>query len=269
MGGKAFDNTRRIFKEEIPDTLKSLEYQTGMTNLSLLGSAGKVPDSGDLDLNIDNVEYDFDDVQQLLEQFVEPDNIRVRKANDQIFISFPIYGTTDRVQIDFMFGNAKWQDFSYFSAGRGVDAGIYRTELLKALTNYKSLVECFEGGELIAVCGPSFLHSSGITWRCRHRPYALTGPKRRIKALKIIELDEFNNLYGNASLRDTIADPELAKNWLLPDHPSDGFDTFTDVWSGIRNHYNRFDSETIKNKFLDRLNSLRHDPIKEILDIMG
>ncbi len=265
MGGKAFDNTRRIYADEIPGVLNLISRWTGIRDPETLGSAGKVETSGDLDINVCQETYAFDDILEALEDCLPAESIKKREANNQIFASFPILGTRDFVQVDFMFGIKDWQEFSYFSAGRGIDAGIYRTELLKALTTFKSDMREYEGGELIARSGPSFLHPNGIVWRQRHRPFHQRKPGVRVKAFKIIPIDEFNDLYGNAIHREPITDPDMAKSWLLPGH--EDFDTFAQVWEGINTVY-PYDLGAIRDLFMERMASLRHEPIPEILSMM-
>ena len=128
MGGAAMQSDR-INKEHIHSTLKKYVEQV-LTYIphrgyQILGSAGKKPTSGDIDLGFDT-DLTIDEVADKLDDLGVM--YKVGKGFDQIWTGFPQYdengeevkdedGRVKRAQIDLMFGDPDWLDFAYYSPG--------------------------------------------------------------------------------------------------------------------------------------------------------
>ena len=182
MGGRVFIETTKINKEHIESTVGAFKkellsaYPNASTFLSssrYLGSVGKKPQSGDIDLSIQlNVEMlinafnlSSDALKEQANKFFK----RARKASYQkcyeravidgvgkalqdlgmdvslkgtgsriLFLRYPQYdadGILDKnVQLDLMFGDQDWLDFAYYSeVYSGNVKGLHRTQLLLSM----------------------------------------------------------------------------------------------------------------------------------------
>lgn len=207
MGGNAFSNTSPIAREHIQYTL--MDLGRNLKNLKncdlgdledlMLGSAGKTPVSGDIDLNIDVTKYDISKVDSALSDLLGRENVKYKPGTKQIFTSVPVSITGERVQVDFMFGNREWQEFSYFSSPESTYKGLYRTELLKAITAYTSDFVAMENGDMVGRIGPTFFHDRGCIWRSRLRPFRKVGDKtKRVQGFKEVTQDEFIEMFPEA-----------------------------------------------------------------------
>lgn len=282
MGGKAFARvTRRIKQQEIPGTLDWLtknwtgsKIQGGDFNDHLLGSGGKNEDSGDLDLNLRIELYDQEEVAAKLTELLGSDAVMARPGNNQIFTAVPINGdpVNGLVQVDFMFGNYAWQQFSYHSAPHhdfvrwgnnrtSAFKGLYRTEFLKALTTFNSSWVLQEGDEIIARVGPTFFHDKGVVWRHRHRPMRQDGTAR-VQAFKEVTKEEFLELYPSAvtSDREPILDPTEFMRFVLDDYnkPTDA-NTLEHLAYLFRRSYHNDQRATVEKIYSERLNNLKVD----------
>jgi len=156
-GGNVFKDakgiplTQRINQGDIPGTVQWLEQVTGLDlsrdidpatgyPVKWLGSTGKKPDSGDLDLAVDTADIQKPDLKAKLEQFVrtqqnDPRDF-VRLSGEAVHFKTPILGDANNgfVQTDFMFmPNVNWGAF--FLSG-GVDSaykGMYRNVLMSSM----------------------------------------------------------------------------------------------------------------------------------------
>lgn len=156
-GGNVFKDakglplTQRIKQGDIPGTVQWLEQVTGLDLTSdtdpstgypvkWLGSTGKKPDSGDLDLAVDTADMQKPDLKAKLEQFVrskqnDPREF-VKLTGEAVHFKTPILGDANNgfVQTDFMFmPNVNWGAF--FLSG-GVDSaykGVFRNVLMSSI----------------------------------------------------------------------------------------------------------------------------------------
>lgn len=312
MGGKAFPNTESILLEEIDPTLQILSRTTKRVGMDLqyllnnmLGSAGKKPVSGDIDINVDETLFNFDQIARLLIAAYGDENVMVRKGNNQIFTSIPIFNLVEgdgaprmivvphpeehRVQVDFMFGNHAWQAFSYFSPAPYVPErpgtfkikipglsskpkvtsrykGLFRTELIKALTAYSSDWVLEEDGEMIARVGPTFFHDRGVVWRYRYRPFKKGSTTERIKAIKEVSKEEFMELFPSAfeTTHTVMIKPKDVCKFLLPDASMQSFESYELLAAAIMHTHWGPETRKIHKIFLERLNSLKVDIPSEI-----
>lgn len=288
MGGKAFEGiTQRIAKDEICGTLTWLTNHWTDSNIQggnyldhLLGSAGKNPMSGDIDLNMRIDLYDQAKVADQLTELLGADYVKPRPGNNQIFTAIPINGNPANgyVQVDFMFGDYEWQKFSYFSpaldpsfAGaryywrqdptKSCLKGLYRTELIKALVAYNSDWVLEENGEMVARVGPTFFHDRGCVWRYRHRPMRKDGTGR-IKELKELTKEEFLEIYPSSisAKADVIIDPKMVVEMVLSErHTIDNLATFETTVLSMQQCYLDAEVTQIVKIYVERLNSLKVD----------
>lgn len=236
----------------------------------LLGSGGKKDTSGDLDINVDETRVDISRLTLDLNTLLGEENVKSRPGNNQIFTSIPIQSTKGgRVQIDFMFGDTVWQEFSYWSSQTSAFKGLYRTELIKAMVAFKSDWVLEENGEMVARVGPTFFHDRGIVWRYRHRPFKKDG-ESRIKQLKELTREEFLEIYPEAKVarEGSVRDPQVVMRLILPQSTYDVHDSFESLWNAVIQQYEKCDRDIISKIYLERLNSLKAEVPKEIKDAL-
>jgi hypothetical protein len=136
--GKAL--TQRINQSDVAQTIQWLEMVTGLEfpRERWIGSTGRTPTSGDLDLAVDTTDMTKDQLAARLTQLVQshgedPRNW-VKKAGEVHFRT-PINGNPNNgyVQTDFMFmPNLDWGTFYYGGASAGYK-GMVRNVLLSSL----------------------------------------------------------------------------------------------------------------------------------------
>lgn len=290
MGGNAFEGMRRINKGEVAGTLRAISVAVHPVPLKvsylekhLLGSAGKNPTSGDLDINMDERKFSLPELEEALVRSIGADNVKARPGNNQIFTKFPIMGDPEQgfVQVDFMFGDVDWQRFSYWSprvtgqsqsfyydSDASAYKGLFRTELIKALVAFNSDWVLEENGEMVARVGPTFFHDRGIVWRYRYRPFKRGSTTERIKALKEVTKEEFMEVFPSAfEASGTVEnDPVEVIKLLFDSHYNEeGLYTYESVMQAIRYSYNVEQRAEIGKIYLERLNSLKVDVPKEII----
>lgn len=274
MGGKAFNLTRRIKREEIPLTLKWLSgyiplSQEYLTN-HLLGSSGKSPTSGDLDLNINYSKELFDEILSSLQRCLPADSIKSRPGNKQIFTQVPIEGNTENgfVQIDFMFGDEVWQEFSYASPGeKSSYKGLFRTELIKALCAFNSDWVLEENDQVIARVGPTFFHDRGVVWRYRYRPFRKDG-KGRVKEFAETSEEIFLGLFPDSirASHTCLTEPRNVAKFIFGSDDLQVFFSYETLSKKILENFSYEDQKVILDIYLERLNSLGVDIPQEIKD---
>ena len=149
--------TQRINRADVPATIQWIEQVTGIdfstdpgedgVPLRWLGSTGRKPTSGDLDLAVDLNEVSREQVEGILKQFVasqglDPREYVVKKGEKgEIHLKTPISGDANRgfVQSDFMFfPNLDWGLFYY--GGSSPDyKGMTRNVLMSSLAKPQGL----------------------------------------------------------------------------------------------------------------------------------
>ena len=147
-GGNVFKNekgeplTQRINLADVVPTVKWLEQLTGPNLVdNMLGSTGRKATSGDLDLGIDETKIDKQTlITQLLRNGVNQEDLR--KSGDSVHYKAPILGDANNgfVQVDFMFGDPKWQQFSLMGSPEGSPfKGLHRHILLSSIAKHLGL----------------------------------------------------------------------------------------------------------------------------------
>jgi hypothetical protein len=132
----------------LADVLPTVKWLEGITGLSLqdnmLGTTGKAPTSGDLDLGVDENKISKDELVSKLSQWAQSQQQDakqwIRKSGISVHFKTPIAGDVKKgyVQTDFMFGEPTWQKFSLQggvtgSEYKGMDRHILLASIAKAL----------------------------------------------------------------------------------------------------------------------------------------
>ena len=137
--------TGRINQADVAPTVKWLEGITGLPlQDGMLGTTGKAPTSGDLDLSVDENKISKDELVAKLSQWAQSKKQDpkqwVRKSGISVHFKTPIAGDEKKgfVQTDFMFGEPEWQKFSLQggltgSEYKGMDRHILLASIAKAL----------------------------------------------------------------------------------------------------------------------------------------
>lgn len=261
MKNEIFNNTRKIMREEIVETIKFISRIVNIDRYyletRLVGSAMMIHNSSDIDLNIDIDLFDRNKIYRRLCNFLGKEN--VKRKNGNIFASVPIccIKNKGRVKVDFLFGNEKWQNFSYYSPGYlSQYEGLYRTELLKTITELKNDFILYSDNNVVAKIGPVFTHDMGVVWKCRHKTFKKNGKLTR--QFKEISLNDFNNIYKTniSVLNKTITDPNEFSRFIFDDTVTHfNLRTYEDVKKIIIEKYPN-DIKTIYNMYMERLNNL-------------
>jgi hypothetical protein len=139
--------TQRINRQDVPATISWIEQVTGIEfpKDRWLGSTGKKPTSGDLDLAVDLNEIGKDQLANILTQFVQSQGLDPREyvsKRGEVHLRTPIGGDANRgfVQTDFMFfPNLDWGSF-YYSGGEDSEyKGMNRNVLLSSIAKKSGL----------------------------------------------------------------------------------------------------------------------------------
>lgn len=150
-GGNVFKDadgnplTGRINQSDVAATVQWLEQLTGLEfpRERWLGSTGRKPTSGDLDMAVDTAEISKADLAAKLQQWAAAHKLNPKewiKVGGEIHLRTPIQGRPDLgyVQTDFMFfPNLDWGTFFYAggedSAYKGVNRNILMSSVAKQL----------------------------------------------------------------------------------------------------------------------------------------
>lgn len=150
-GGNVFKDkqgqplTQRINQADVPATIKYIENILGIDfpPERWLGSTGRRPTSGDLDLGVDLNEIDKDQLATALQQIVTSQGLDPREwvvKKGEVHFKTPIAGDPAKgyVQTDFMFfPNLDWGTFYYGgaegSAYKGMNRNVLMSSMAKAL----------------------------------------------------------------------------------------------------------------------------------------
>ena len=199
-------------------------------------------------------------------------------------MSVPVNGKPElgRVQVDLMFGHYEWQKFSYYSptkvdsihwggrSGVSYFKGLYRTEMIKAITAFCSDWVLEEEGEVIARVGPTFFHDKGLVWRYRDRPMRKDGTAR-VKEFKEYTREEFLERYPSAitAIADVMTDPEQVAKFLLGDYATTKqMESIESLTMFMNRSFDSDQRRTIAKIYVERLNNLKVDiPTKEFRQI--
>lgn len=147
MGGKCFPNVSRILKEDIDPTIVNLELLVGISFKNrCLGSVGKKPTSGDIDLAIDN-SVDVNVLSATLQERLGTEN--VRRVGKLLTCSFPVANKASNVQIDFLQGDVNWLKLLYHSSSNSQYTGAHRNGVIRAILRVRNCNYSYDNNELI------------------------------------------------------------------------------------------------------------------------
>ena len=203
-GGNVFKNaqgqplTQRINQADIPPTIKWLESISGL-DLSgdkdpatgyprrWLGSTGKKPSSGDLDLAVDSNEISKPQLKAQLDQYItkmgQDPRDWVRLSGEAVHLKTPIAGDPKKgfVQTDFMLmPDLNWGTF-WLGGGAGSEyKGMYRNVLMSSVAKALGLKASAKG--II-----SRATEQVITMEPDQAAKILLGPKASVKDLATVE----------------------------------------------------------------------------------
>lgn len=152
-GGNVFKDadgnplTGRIRQTDIPTTVKWLEQVTGLDfpKERWLGSTGRKPDSGDLDLAVDLSEISKEQLVAKLNHWAQAHKLEPRdwiRSKGEVHLRTPIAGRPDQgyVQTDFMFfPNLDWGTFFYAGGEDSNYKGVYRNILMSSVAKQLGL----------------------------------------------------------------------------------------------------------------------------------
>lgn len=213
-GGNALKGVgvERIQREDIPATVQLVSQITGIPTEDLhpLGSVGKSPDSGDIDLGIDQNKYNPEDVHKRMCAELGEEMCTYNKGTNIASYAFPIAGDQSKglVQVDLMYtSNPKWATFSYHSPGTDSQyKGVVRTLLLVgvASTYHETGTDHFEfdptSGDLIVRAGRTLDLNKGLRRIFQYRPKDKKG-ERYLKSMKTIPIDKFKEMFPDVEVR--------------------------------------------------------------------
>lgn len=150
-GGNVFKDqeghalTQRINQTDVKPTVSWLEQMTGLDLMdNMLGSTGKKPTSGDLDLAVNANEVSKEDLESHLKSWAQSQRLKpeeyVKKSGNSVHFKAPIIGNPEKgyVQVDFMFiKDIPWSKF-FLSAPansefKGRDRNILVNSIAKAM----------------------------------------------------------------------------------------------------------------------------------------
>ena len=152
-GGNVFKDadgnplTQRINQTDVPSTITWLEQLTGLEfpRDRWLGSTGKAPTSGDLDLAVDASKISKEQLATRLEAWARTHGEDPRnwvKKSGEVHLRTPITGRPDLgfVQTDFMFfPNLDWGTFYYNQTFPSAYKGMHRAVLMSSIAKQLGL----------------------------------------------------------------------------------------------------------------------------------
>jgi len=152
-GGNVFKDadgqplTGRINQSDVPATIAWIEQLTGIEfpREHWLGSTGKAPTSGDMDLAVDASKMSKDQLAQILMQWIVSHKLPPAewiKKGGEVHLRTPIQGRPELgyVQTDFMFfPNLDWGTFYYNQGTGSAYKGMNRAVLMSSLAKHYGL----------------------------------------------------------------------------------------------------------------------------------
>ena len=174
MGGNAFPNTKPISSELIPSVLRSLKRKLALpVNFTFLGSTGKKPMCGDIDLAVSSTEHTFDGFSQTLAAALGNENIKPQPQFNHVYTRVAIPNTKGRkfCQVDFMIGDPNLLAFTNWAPHPSSSnyQGSHRTQLIKATAKALSTV-AKRNGKIVARVGYTLNSDTGLHYGARWCP---------------------------------------------------------------------------------------------------
>lgn len=221
--------TTRIKRADIPATIKHASELSGVPvkDLHKLGSTGKTPDSGDIDLGVDVHKYDAERIHARMISKLGDKGGVFNKGTKVGSYAVPIKGNPEKglVQVDFMYTpNTEWAKFAYHSEGEGSKyKGAVRTILLMAVAAglQEAGTDHFEfdpdSGDMIIRAGRTLDLNTGLRRIFQHRPRNKKGTAY-LKTMKSIPIEDFKKLFPDVPVKNgtiIIEDPDKVVKMLF------------------------------------------------------
>jgi len=203
------DKTGRINKQDVIPTVKNLEKLTGLELVNnMLGSTGKAPSSGDIDLAVDSKLINKNNLQEILNKIG-----KTTKTGISVHLLSPIWSATgDKtdqfVQVDFMFSDDV-DYLKFFNASNELPPlkGRDRNVLLSAVAKHKGYI----------------LSSGGLTDRATKQlitrnpdtiAHLVFGPTNTSKDLSTVPniIQTLVKMYGTEKAKQIVAPAEVTTN---------------------------------------------------------
>jgi hypothetical protein len=192
MGGKAFTDVVPVPMHEVNEIVEYFIENLGNPNYGLLGSTGKKPLSGDIDLAIDENAYDYDALLLRLTKLVGSGNINCSGRNfNQIYVRHIASERKGPYQVDFMIGKPSLLQFTHFAPYPNASnyTGSHRTELIKAVAKVLSPFQAFDCDRMIARVGYTLYHDRGLVFNARWTPPRKDGRGYTMKMVPVEDED--------------------------------------------------------------------------------
>lgn len=227
MSGRAVPGVSPINREDIPDTIEFVSQLTDIPveDLHPLGSACKVPVSGDLDLGVCNLVYNANETHAYLVSVLGEERCTYNKGTGVRSYPIEIGGNPGKglVQVDLIYAsNIEWVKFAYFSdPANSKYTGAVRTMLLMgvAATINQPEIDYFKydnKGRLLVRAGWTFDLNDGLRRIFQYRKKKKSG-KGYLASLTTVSQPEFEKLFPTLHLRhQPMVDwPELALDMMF------------------------------------------------------
>jgi hypothetical protein len=152
-GGNVFKDpqgqllTQRIDRADVPATVAFIQKVTGIKFPPdrWLGSTGRAPTSGDLDLAVDSTKTTKEDIVAAIQAWAQKNKLDPREyvvKKGEVHFRTPIAGDVNRgfVQTDFMFlPNLDWGTFFYAGGEDSAYKGVFRNILMSSIAKAQGL----------------------------------------------------------------------------------------------------------------------------------
>lgn len=191
--GKNFkDNCRPIKKSELKETLKYIATITGVDSkelgCNLLGSTGKLDESNDIDICIDQTVHEPDVILANVKKYLPEVKTNNTGGLNILQLVVPVKGLEQNgfVQCDLMFSrHTAWTKFYYDSnPTQSAYKGAYRNILLRAIVSSSNATK-YENNELIERQGSVIVPDVGMVYQKRERRIGIKG--KRLKSFIVTE----------------------------------------------------------------------------------
>lgn len=218
-------NVERIKREDVPPTVQYVSKLAGIPvkDLHPLGSTGKNPTSGDIDLGIDINKYDPEELHKRMLAKLGNQRATFNKGIKVGSYAVEIAGDKSKgfVQVDFMYvPDTKWASFSYHSAGeKSKYKGVVRTILLRSVASALDekgtdmFVYDAKSNDLMIRVGRTMDMNTGLRRIIQLRPKKKSG-EGYLSTMKTVSMDEleaaYPGLYADVGEFATITNPKDA-----------------------------------------------------------
>lgn len=295
MGGKAFanlSNLRRIRLEEIEPTINRTIQLLDFPDLTveyfmsaLLGSTGKKPDSGDIDVVMNITKnssafdtsnrpvFDKDSFLKRLREVLPKEQINSEWAKMGVVLTaWPIAGDESSfIQIDFMFGDFDFFKFSHYSPSSTESKfpGVFVSQAMGVLAKHTHLAllrseTVLDNNDEYRLAEATYVYNleGGIHIRCR-----LYDPKTR--SMKVVDVDDFETRtnFPRIPRIGMVTDPkEIVRLLFGRNIKVEDVNTFEKIVNVLRNKMSEEEFNTFKLRFCK---SIKHSGAKHYAKELG